>query len=57
MCLRRACNLIEFIIHAKGHFLLVYTNPYYTKIIKQIWADVGKTRDMQSTNIALHNLK
>ena len=57
MCLRRACNLIEFIIHAKGHFLLVYTNPYYTKIIKQIWAAVGKTRDMQSTNIALHNLK
>ena len=36
ICLRRACNLIEFIIRAKGHFLLVNTNPEYNKIIKQM---------------------
>jgi ribosomal protein S2 len=36
ICLRRACNLIEFIIHAKGHFLLVNTNLEYNKIIQQM---------------------
>ncbi|CAK9263537.1 unnamed protein product [Sphagnum jensenii] len=34
--LRRACNLIEFIICAKGHFLLVNTNLEYNKIIQQM---------------------
>jgi ribosomal protein S2 len=36
ICLRRACNLIEFIIRAKGHFLLVNTNLEYNKIIQQM---------------------
>jgi UTP--glucose-1-phosphate uridylyltransferase len=36
ICLRKACNLIEFIIRAKGHFLLVNTNLEYNKIIQQM---------------------
>jgi ribosomal protein S2 len=36
ICLQRACNLIEFIIRAKGHFLLVNTNIEYNKIIQQM---------------------
>jgi ribosomal protein S2 len=36
ICLRRACNLIEVIICAKGHFLLVNTNLEYNKIIQQM---------------------
>jgi len=36
ICLQRACNLIEFIICAKGHFLLVNTNLQYNKIIQQM---------------------
>ena len=38
ICLRRAYNLIESIIRAKGHFLLVNTNPEYNKIIQQMAA-------------------
>nr|YP_009775863.1 ribosomal protein S2 [Bartramia patens]QJA16089.1 ribosomal protein S2 [Bartramia patens] len=36
ICLRRACNLIESIIRAKGHFLLVNTDPEYNKIVQQM---------------------
>jgi len=36
ICLQRACNLIEFIIHAKGHFLLVNIILEYNKIIQQM---------------------
>jgi UTP--glucose-1-phosphate uridylyltransferase len=36
ICLGKACNLIEFIIRAKGHFLLVNTNLEYNKIIQQM---------------------
>jgi small subunit ribosomal protein S2 len=34
--LQKACNLIEFIIHAKGHFLLVNNNLKYNKMIQQM---------------------
>jgi small subunit ribosomal protein S2 len=36
ICLRKACKLIEFIIRAKGRFLLVNTNLEYNKIIQQM---------------------
>jgi hypothetical protein len=29
-------NLIESIIHAKGHFLLINTYPEYNKIVQQM---------------------
>nr|AMF83688.1 ribosomal protein S2 [Aneura pinguis] len=36
ICLRRACNLIGSIIGAKGHSLLVNTNPEYNRIIQRM---------------------
>nr|YP_010881187.1 ribosomal protein S2 [Pellia epiphylla]WIA66730.1 ribosomal protein S2 [Pellia epiphylla var. borealis]QDE10574.1 ribosomal protein S2 [Pellia epiphylla]WIA66689.1 ribosomal protein S2 [Pellia epiphylla]WIA66771.1 ribosomal protein S2 [Pellia epiphylla var. borealis]WIA66812.1 ribosomal protein S2 [Pellia epiphylla] len=36
ICLRRACNSIGSIISAKGHLLLVNTNPEYNGIIQQM---------------------
>jgi ribosomal protein S2 len=33
--LRRACNVIKFIIRSNGHLLFINTNPKYNKIIKQ----------------------
>jgi ribosomal protein S2 len=36
ICLRRACNLIGSIIGAKGHLLLVNTNPEYNRIIRRM---------------------
>lgn len=35
ICLRRACNLIDFIIQSKGHLLFVNTNPEYNTIIQE----------------------
>ncbi len=36
ICLQKAYNFIEFIIRAKGHFLLVNTNLKYNRIIQQM---------------------
>ncbi len=52
ICLQRAYNLIESIIHAKGHFLLVNTNLEYNKIIQQMEKNPIKAISISKNNFS-----